>query len=219
MDKFGYIPEENFFSAPNIIFDLDLKWYEKLVLIYLFRCGNNNSEAYPGYGNIASNCGISRTTALRAVKELVLRKMIDIKHRPKLNRKPQSNYYQLGELPSIPQTLVSDRHQSDGIREIPPLVSGRHYPSVTQTPYKELLINNHSIKKNMDSLSGTKENLDISPSDKKHPFDVVYDFVREHSRQCNTDEIVKGTGLPLDLVERALVDTGCYLDPDTCKWE
>jgi len=59
-----------FFQAPNLIFDADLTAYEKIVYLYLCRCGNN-STAFPSYNTIAKKCGISRRKAIECVGALI----------------------------------------------------------------------------------------------------------------------------------------------------
>ena len=59
-----------FFQCPNAIFDDEkLKTYEKLVYVYICRCGNN-STAFPSYNTIAKKCSISRMSAIRAIDKL-----------------------------------------------------------------------------------------------------------------------------------------------------
>jgi hypothetical protein len=61
--------ENGYFMAPNNIFDIDLKIHEKIVYLYLCRCGNN-STAFPSYNTIAKKCSISRRKAIDAVAML-----------------------------------------------------------------------------------------------------------------------------------------------------
>lgn len=83
-----------YFQVPNDIFDLNinivvdekkkvkgskevktvnrsLKTYEKLIYIYLCRCGNQGSQAFPSYNKIAKQCGIGRVTAIEGVSNLI----------------------------------------------------------------------------------------------------------------------------------------------------
>jgi len=62
--------ESNWFKCPNIVFDLGLKPKEMVVYMYIMRCENNGSTAYPSYSTIAEKCGISRRSAVNAINEL-----------------------------------------------------------------------------------------------------------------------------------------------------
>jgi len=100
-----------YFQVPNSIFDLDIiisvdevvhgrkmrinremRASEKLVYIYLCRCANHGSRAFPSYADIARKCGISKSTAIRAIE--VLRENGFLK---KFSRQLQSNVYELVE--------------------------------------------------------------------------------------------------------------------------
>jgi predicted transcriptional regulator len=64
---------ENFFVAPNEVFDFDkadLSVHAKIVYLYICRC-KNNSRAFPSFNTIANKCSISRSSAQRAVDDLV----------------------------------------------------------------------------------------------------------------------------------------------------
>jgi predicted transcriptional regulator len=74
MDKL--IADVPFFQAPNSIFECeDLNIYEKIVYIYLCRCGNN-AKAFPSYNTIAKKCGIGRTKAVESVSSLIKKNYI-----------------------------------------------------------------------------------------------------------------------------------------------
>ena len=57
------------FKTPNRIFQQNLSTSEKLVFVYLCRCGNN-AIAFPSYETIGKMCSISRRSAIRAIKAL-----------------------------------------------------------------------------------------------------------------------------------------------------
>jgi predicted transcriptional regulator len=64
---------QHFYVAPNEIFDFDksdLSVYAKIVYLYICRC-ENNSTAFPSFNKIAAKCSISRSSAQRAVNDLV----------------------------------------------------------------------------------------------------------------------------------------------------
>lgn len=109
--------ETGYFQAPNDIFDseIDLKANEKLVYLYLVRCGNN-SKAFPSYNKIGEKCSISRSTAIRCVKTLTNKGLIKKEYRI-------SNH--------------DERNLTNIYRIVPPSVT-KTPPSVTVTPNKEL---------------------------------------------------------------------------------
>lgn len=74
--------KENWFKAPNQVFDRqDLTASEKLVVLYLRRCANN-AKAFPSYATIALKCSITRRTAIRSIKGLEEKGIIEIAARP-----------------------------------------------------------------------------------------------------------------------------------------
>ena len=140
---------EGYFQVPNAIFDnldLGLSRYEKIIYIYLCRCGNQGADAYPGYTGIARRCGISRPVAVSAVKGLEKRNLITVIRRPKSNRSNESNLYLVNSLPSR-QGLLG-------------LVKPINQPSKQGLPNKELSINNHTINNKVTTnrmTSGVRE--------------------------------------------------------------
>lgn len=87
--------ENGFFMAPNDIFDCDLKLHDKIVYLYLCRCGNN-STAFPSYNTIAKKCSISRRKAIDVVEKLQELELIKKQHRKKDNGiENNSNVYQV----------------------------------------------------------------------------------------------------------------------------
>src|SRR5699024_1647141 len=109
--------ETGYFQAPNDIFDsdIDLKTNEKLVYLYLVRCGNN-STAFPSYNKIGEKCSLSRSTAIRCVKTLTDKGLIKKEYRV-------SEY--------------DDRNLTNVYIIVPPSVT-KTPPSITDTPNKEL---------------------------------------------------------------------------------
>ena len=91
----GKIIKFPYFQAPNDIFDkdLDLTALEKLVLLFLYRCGNQGAEAYPGYAGIARKCRVSKTTARTVILSLEKKGFIAVKRRPKANKDNLPNLY------------------------------------------------------------------------------------------------------------------------------
>lgn len=64
------INEVPYFQTPNDIFECDLTSNEKIVFMYLCRCGNNGKKAFPSQQTIADKCSVSKSTAKRAVSIL-----------------------------------------------------------------------------------------------------------------------------------------------------
>jgi hypothetical protein len=189
------ILEREFFQAPNAVFDnldLGLSRYDRIVYLYLCRCSNQGADAFPGYGGIARKCGISRTTARRAVKSLEGKEFITVTRRPKSNRGNESNLYQVNQLPSITWTLgvVSHRHHPSATGT-PPLVKQGNQSSTQVIPYKEPIINNH-LKKNHgiknQSIKDTTVIEDI-PSEKPQATDGLASL---------TEKTIKGTTIKGD---------------------
>lgn len=100
-----------YFQVPNSIFDFDfkikvkeytgigekgetktiirpLRGTEKIVYIYLCRCGNQGSAIFPTYETIAEKCGISVRKAKEAIEILVNNGLVS-----KENRILKSNIY------------------------------------------------------------------------------------------------------------------------------
>ena len=111
----------NYFQVPNEIFDLDLPNNEKLAYIYLCRCGNQGSDAFPSYTTIARKCGISRMTAVRVIKNLESKNLIKVERRPKSNKDNHPNKYHLPSITVIPGASITETPASN-----------------TVIPYKEL---------------------------------------------------------------------------------
>ena len=97
-----------YFQVPNDIFDLDIKvkdpvtgekrelrTSEKLVYIYLCRCGNQGNNAFPSYTRIGEKCGISRRKAIDAVKLLFDNGLLIKQVRPKDNKDNETNIYEV----------------------------------------------------------------------------------------------------------------------------
>lgn len=148
-----------YFQVPNEIFDMDikvkvfdqkekkhiirpLKAIEKIVYIYLCRCGNNGGTAFPSYNSIAERCGISRRKAIDAINILESNGFLVKKTRRKSNEENCSNIYELktpsesGALPGAADAL----------------------PSESGAPYKEPLYKETVIKNNNENgLSAVAE--------------------------------------------------------------
>ncbi len=142
-----------YFQSPNEIFDQGLTAEQISVYLYLCRCSNQGSTAFPSYQTIGERCGMSRSTALRVVKRLVsLGWLIKTTRPPSIENKHRdhwSNIYAV-VLPSIelaeqppPSVIELAKQPPPSVTVTPPSVTVTP-PSVTVTPYKELPNNNYS---------------------------------------------------------------------------
>ena len=79
-----------YFQVPNKIFDVEeIGKCEKLVYMYLARCSNQGSKAFPSYKTIAEKCSMSRRKAIDSVKklkELELVEKQERKYKPDMNK-------------------------------------------------------------------------------------------------------------------------------------
>ena len=164
--------EINFFQVPNEIFDLDiniavderkkikgskevvtverpLKTYEKLIYIYLCRCGNNSGQAFPSYNTIAEQCSINRRTAIEGVANLIKNGLLEKKSRTKkCSGEDDSNIYFVlnpKRPPSEPGAPPSEPSAPQGSEPSAP-------PSDPGAPKKELYKKNY-IKKELIKYS------------------------------------------------------------------
>lgn len=180
-----------FFQVPNEIFDMNIeimvperkrekgsndivtvkrpmKTYEKLIYIYLCRCGNNKKQAFPSYKTIAEKCGIGRNTAIEGVANLIKNGLLGKRARIKEGTsEDNSNQYfvfrpkeVLGSSPSVPPSPPSVPQGS------PPGVP----PSPPGVPKKELYKKNYIEKelyKNIIDYLNQKANKNYKHTTKK----------------------------------------------------
>lgn len=146
--------QKNWFEVPNSLLTFpNLSWQAQMTYIVLLRFLGPNpdaSRAFPSYATIARLGRMSRSSAIRAVKELERNGLVQKEVRHK-DASFSSNVYALihpeeegvgseGHQGSVRETLPS-------VRETLPLVSQGHHPSVRETPYKNK-IKNTNIKNN-----------------------------------------------------------------------
>lgn len=124
-----------YFQVPNILFDKpnDLKSNELLVLIYLYRCSNQGSDAYPSYKAIANSCCISRPVAIRAVNNLKNKNYIKKTNRVKENKDNETNLYKIVFQPSKNSLPAPSK------KSLPGVVNGDDQASKRALPNKELM--------------------------------------------------------------------------------
>jgi hypothetical protein len=82
--------EVPFFQAPNAIFDVGLNSFELSVYMYLARCSNGGTKAFPSYATIAAKCGMSKRKAVDVVK--LLERVSLLKKKVRKGKKKGENY-------------------------------------------------------------------------------------------------------------------------------
>ena len=152
---------EKFFQVPNEIFDSDLSISQKIVLIYLYRAGNNGAPIYPSYGTIAKKCGMSRHKAIKTIKELESLGIVAVKRRIKGKRINNSNQYYINR-EAIPVTSANDVSLNGeldvdfGKQDIPPGLRGgprivHGVDPINKPVINKPNMNNHSVGSNATS--------------------------------------------------------------------
>ena len=111
--------EVPYFQVPNKIFDVEeIDTYEKLVYMYLARCANHGSTAFPSYNTIADKCSMSKRKAINCVKQLIEVGLI-IKHSRKVEKdKNLSNVYEV-KTPSECHAPPSEQSAPDNEHDAP----------------------------------------------------------------------------------------------------
>ncbi len=70
---------KNFTRIPNSAFDLELSSIEFHVLCYLLKCRNSvTGKCFPSYSRIERDCHISRSSVVKAVKQLEEKNIITV---------------------------------------------------------------------------------------------------------------------------------------------
>lgn len=153
----------NWFKCPNEVFELGLSPKEMVVYLYIIRCENNSSAAYPSYATIAEKCGISRRSAVNAINDLEEKGLLvkTVRRKGELN---QSNLY----------TTV-DKCSAESA---PPSVVIA-LPSAKFAPNKELDHKDPDYKEIMDNGSIEKHN---------RPSYTLFKKLNSKGRIANIDE-------------------------------
>ena len=93
-----------YFQVDNNIFDnetIGLNWCAKLVYIFLSRCSNQGTTAFPSYKTIANRCGMSKRSAVKAVGILEERRFITVNRSKHSTIKNNANQYKVLPLPGL----------------------------------------------------------------------------------------------------------------------
>ncbi|MBO5322787.1 MAG: helix-turn-helix domain-containing protein [Oscillospiraceae bacterium] len=90
-------PTKNFYMMPNEVFNLGLDPYEFMILSYLVRRMNADSECWPSIETMHQDLGISISTLEDRIAKMCKRKLISI-GKYASNRKYRNNVYTLYSL-------------------------------------------------------------------------------------------------------------------------
>ncbi len=145
--------EVPFFQTPNAIYLQGLNIYEISVYIYLCRCGNRGSNAFPSYNDIAKKCGMSRRKAIDTVSVLVKRGLII-----KYERDKTSNLYE------VVIDLPSAYHAPSSAQDAPPTSAPDAPSSAGDAPKKEPLKKNNIEKEQLKYSEQFLEWFEIYPN-------------------------------------------------------
>ena len=90
-------PTKNFYMMPNDVFSLNLDPFEFMILSYLVRRMNGDSECWPSFKTMSMDLGISVSTLEDRIAKLEQRKLISVR---KYNgsEKHRNNVYTLWSL-------------------------------------------------------------------------------------------------------------------------
>lgn len=188
--------ETGFFLGPNEIFDNEaVSVHEKLTYLYLCRCANNSTAAFPSYATIAAKCSISRRKAIECVEQLVDKKLL-LKTVRRGEEKNLSNLYKILRTGASP-ALGGAQHALGVVQDM-------HQGGAHGAPYKELIINNHSYKEPLNKEhvpDGTPADSDfekwwsIYPEERKRDKAKAKEKWKATAREIGADELLRMTQL------------------------
>ena len=215
MNKLIRAKKRDFFIAQNMIFNLDISEHAKIVYLYLCRCADDESQAFPSYSTIAKRCSISRRTALRAVRELQDVGLLEVKNRQMLKNGKllyTSNLYILYDSPNeeVSKDVVTHSHQGSDTQS-PGVVTHSHQGSDTQSliiiPNEE-----YPIIKNTQSVN--HESAEVKPIEKEnqsaiHMTDRQTDFLKMKDYfedQISLSELRKHNEYSQELIDEIIIN-------------
>jgi hypothetical protein len=224
--------KRGWFWGQNEIFDVWGKYLKPNgIAVYLCLCrhANQDYEAWPGYGTIRDECGMSRRTAIRTIKQLIDLGLITCTPREKNDGSDNSNLYTILDISKVTlpspkkPSLKKSKTKSDGSvieslggsdteslgwchtdttpsdTQTLPLVTHRHSPSDTQTPEGNLLKETKLKDTNLRTTTTTTNNLSSGE-------------ILEKS-SSNSKEIIKGNKKPTVLAAvESVQDSGLVFD-------
>jgi len=94
MDTIRKNERKNWYYSYNLIFELEISIYAKMVYKYLCRCADGDGHAFPSLNDIAKKCSIkSRQTVITAIKELEGARLLSKERRLRENKSQTSTMY------------------------------------------------------------------------------------------------------------------------------
>lgn len=158
-----------YFIGNNNIFKLDLSEHAKILYLFLCRLSDAGKTSFPSYLTMSKNCGFSRSTAIRATKDLlkigILEKRFQMVSSKENGKKEQSSniYRILNE----PNEEVAKRNQEQLHAE------SKMYSSrlKEKTGIKEE--EPESVQENQQNQAGQEKPADQLPSVTEEPGSVT----------------------------------------------
>ena len=101
-------PTKNFYMIPNEVFDLNLDPYEFMILSYMVRRMNADSECWPSFKTMSKDLGISISTLEKRISKMEQRGLISVRKHT-TEGKHQNNVYTIYSLenPEIYRNLAA----------------------------------------------------------------------------------------------------------------
>lgn len=90
-------PTKNFYMMPNEVFNLGLDPYEFMILSYLVRRMNSESECWPSFKTMSEDLGISISTLEKRIPKMEKRGLISVRKHT-TEGKHQNNVYTIYSL-------------------------------------------------------------------------------------------------------------------------
>jgi hypothetical protein len=178
-----------FFQAPNDVFDnySDLNIYEKVIYLYLCRCSNQGSPAFPSYTTIAEKCSMSRRKAIDSVQGLLQKGYIIKRTRPSevSAKEHDSNEYELIHKENKGNNGGGAQHALPSAQDAPPVVNDMHHPSAQGAPYKELDYKELSDKDIYSQIQNLYNELCPSLPKAQTLTDKRKKLIKARWKQCN----------------------------------
>lgn len=188
--------EKNFFYSYNMIFDLNLSEHAKILYLFLCRKANDKCVSFPSYSSMGNACSFSRTTAIRALKELMTMGLV-IKKRQGNGIEQTVNKYMIFSSPKedlkeknakqLDRELKEYRERRDsGIRE---MLEG----NVRETPEGSIRETLGSVRETPGSVRETPEVQPIEgiPIEGINSSSSFFDVVENKEIKKETIQLVK----------------------------
>ena len=117
------------FPVPIALFDaaVSLEPTARLAYIYLLRWGADRGQAFPGYPRMAAETGLSRSTAIRAIRALVAAGLVIKEARP-----GRSNVYRV--VAPCPPDVVADTPADSAGSSVSVELPGDNSPAAVDNP-------------------------------------------------------------------------------------